>query len=176
MGKSYKNHTGYRVGIRCGMTGKKKVLVVLGSGGHTAQMLKLLKLLGDKYEYEYAVNDGDVLSTKKINGRVYTISNPRVYPYGITMWRLILCIEKSFITLVKSKPDAIISAGPGLTVPLFILGKLFRKKCIFLESWSRNSSRSQSGRFCYYIADLFFIQWPDMKKLYPKAIYAGRLS
>lgn len=158
------------------MTRKKKILVILGSGGHTAQMLKLLELLGDQYKYEYVVNNDDVLSSRKVDGKVYTIVNPRVYADRIKLGKLLLGAVQSIKTLIRSKPDAILSAGPGVTFPLFLFGKLFHAKCIFLESWSRAHSKSRSGFYCYFLADLFFVQWPEMKGKYPKAVYAGRLS
>ena len=55
------------------------------------------------------------------------------------------------------------------------IGKLLGKKIIFIESWSRIYKKSSSGKFAYLFANLFFVQWPEMKKQYPKAIYAGRL-
>ncbi len=157
---------------------KKKILAVLGSGGHTAQMLKLLNLFGDKYVYEYLINDDDLVTRKKISGKIYTLPNPRVFNENIFLKiiKTIYGFFKSINILIKSKPYAILSAGPGLTISLFYAAKLLGKKLIFLESWCRVNTKSVSGRFCYPISDLFFIQWKDLKKLYPKAIYAGRLS
>jgi len=47
---------------------------------------------------------------------------------------------------------------------------------IFIESWARVYSKSDSGKLVYPIADLFFVQWKEMEKVYPHAIYAGRLG
>ena len=44
---------------------KRKILIILGSGGHTAQMLKLLNLLGEDYDYEYVINREDQITRKK---------------------------------------------------------------------------------------------------------------
>lgn len=156
----------------------KKVLIVLGSGGHTAQMLRLLKLTGDRYEYEYVINDDDKVTSKKIKGKFYIIPNPRVYKESIIKkaYKTMKGFFLSFKIWKNSRAEAIISAGPGLTIPLFISGKILGKKTIYLESWSRAHSKSLSGKICYPLSDLFFVQWPDMKKNYPKAIYAGRLG
>jgi UDP-N-acetylglucosamine:LPS N-acetylglucosamine transferase len=158
---------------------KKRFLVVLGSGGHTAQILKLLDLLGNRYEYEYVIRYDDQLSRKKIKigGKVYRIHNPRSIKDNIFVIALktIRNATESLIILLKSKSDLILSAGPGSAVPLCVLGKLLGKKVIFLESWSRVYNPSYSGRLVYPFSDLFFVQWPEIKKEYPKAIYAGRL-
>jgi len=155
---------------------KMKILMVLGSGGHTAQMLKLIKMLGNKYNYEYLINRNDVVTPKKVSGKIYSIPNPRVFEASAfskvskTAWGFI----KSFFIILRF--DVIISAGPGLSVPAFYAAKFLGKKTIFIESWSRARSPSVSGRLCYPVSDLFFVQWPEMKKFYPRAVYAGRLG
>ena len=161
------------------MKKKKKFLVVLGGGGHTLQMIKLLDLLGKRYIYEYVVKYEDPLSNKKIKikGKTYKFHEPRAFRdnFFVTIFKLMRNIIESLIILFKSRPDVIISAGAGPAVPISILGKFFGIKIIFLESWSRVYNPSVSGKIVYHFADLFFVQWPDLLKKYPKAIYAGRL-
>jgi beta-1,4-N-acetylglucosaminyltransferase len=153
-----------------------KILIILGSGGHTAQMFKLLNLLGNKYQYGYLINSNDSVTPKKISGKIYAIPNPRIFGASVfskmskTIWGFI----KSIYIMLKF--DVVISAGPGISVPTFFAAKLLGKRTIFLESWSRAHSPSVSGRLCYPVSDLFFVQWPEMKKFYPKAVYAGRLG
>jgi len=158
---------------------KKKLLVVLGSGGHTAQILKLLDLLGRRYEYEYVIRYDDNLSEKKIKikGKIYKLHSPRAISDNIivVILKTIRNTIESSIILLKSKAEIILSAGPGSAVVISILGKLFGKKLIFLESWSRVYNPSLSGRLVYPFSDLFFVQWPEIKSKYSKAIYAGRL-
>lgn len=164
--------------IRSVVSVNKKVMMVLGSGGHTAQMLRLLKLLGGKYDYVYVVNNNDITTIQKINGKIYTIARTRSFgdSYIKIFFNAIRGIYKSFNVIRKERPYAIISSGPGLTIPLFIAGKIFGCKTIYIETWARAHTKSASGKVCYYIADKFFVQWPEMKKLYPDAIYAGRLG
>ena len=157
----------------------EKLVIVLGSGGHTAQMLKLANLLGKRYEYEYIIAKEDNLSEKKIkiSGKIYKIHRTR--EIGENLFTSILkqikgCFE-AFPIIKKSKAKTIIACGPHIAMPICFVGKLLGKKIIFVESWSRVYSKSYSGRFIYLFANLFFVQWPEMKKLYPKAIYAGRL-
>ncbi len=162
------------------MPRKKTLLIVLGSGGHTAQMLRLVKLLGKEFEYEYVIAKDDPLSEKKIGipGKVWRITRPR--SFDTPTWKAILNTLLAFFEAIKilSKSDsvAVISAGPGIAVPISYVAKLFGKKVIFLESWSRVWSPSRTGKLIYPISDLFFVQWPELKKVYPKAMYAGRLG
>jgi beta-1,4-N-acetylglucosaminyltransferase len=163
------------------MISKPKLIVVLGSGGHTTQMVRITEMLYDFYNFEYVVNDDDDKSIKKIKfiGDVHVIPRPRrVYDKSVirSVFLTIHSILKSFSIIMNSKSVGIVSAGPGLAVPLFIWASIFRKKRIFIESWSRVATKSTTGKICYYLSDLFFVQWPELTKRYPKAIYAGRLG
>jgi beta-1,4-N-acetylglucosaminyltransferase len=158
-----------------------KILIHLGMGGHTSQVLRLVDSIGDKYNYEYLIGDDDKTSTKKIKyqGKVHIVKNPRLMQ-DKSLFKVFLKMFPTtiqvFNLLRKTKPKAIISAGPSLTIPLFWVAKLFGIKTIFIESWVRVHNPSQAGRFCYKVSDLFLVQWEPMQKVYPKAIYAGRLS
>jgi UDP-N-acetylglucosamine:LPS N-acetylglucosamine transferase len=62
-----------------------------------------------------------------------------------------------------------------VAVPACALARLLGIKVIFVETGSRVTALSLTGRLMYRIANLFFVQWPDLVQRYPKAIYAGRL-
>ena len=47
------------------MISKPKLMIVLGSGGHTTQMVRITEMLHDSYDFEYVVNDDDDKSIKK---------------------------------------------------------------------------------------------------------------
>ena len=163
------------------MIPKPKLIIVLGSGGHTTQMIRITEMLHDFYDFEYVVNDDDDKSTKKIKfvGDVHVITRPRrIYDKSVirSVFLTIHSIFRSFRIIMNSKSVGIVSAGPGLAVPLFIWATIFGKKRIFIESWSRVGTKSTTGRICYYLSDLFFVQWPELNQRYPKAIYAGRLG
>lgn len=157
-----------------------RILVVLGSGGHTAQMIRLVGMLSLDHEISYMVGLDDRLSESKITrkGAVYRVHRARRHEDGLlkTVVKVVRLSFESLGVLRRAKPDAIINAGPGTAVPVSIVGKLLGKRIITIEDWSRVYSRSRSGRILYRFSDLFFVQWPEMLELYHKAVYAGRLS
>jgi len=157
-----------------------RILVVLGSGGHTAQMIRLVAMLSPDHAYSYMVGLDDHLSEAKITraGAVYRVHRARRHEDGLpkTIVKVVRLSFESLAVLWRAKPDAIVNAGPGTAVPVAVLGKVFGKKVITVEDWSRVYSRSRSGNILYHFSDLFFVQWPEMLKQYPKAVYAGRLS
>jgi len=156
-----------------------KVLVILGEGGHTTQMLKLVELLGPVHDYSYLIQKYDNTSEEKIRltGPVYRAIHPREKtPNLLTTLKLsFLCGIEECLILLRARPKAILGAGAGLAVPISVFGRLLGVKIIHVESASRVHSLSLTGKIMYRIAHLFFVQWEPLKKKYPKAIYAGRL-
>ena len=156
-----------------------RLLIVLGSGGHTKEMIRLVDLLGRRYEYCYLIAADDELSAKKIKvpGAVYRVLRPRWKDSGLFMvvLRTLLSAAQALVVLVRTRPQAIISTGPGPAVPASLLAKLFGAKVIYIETASRVYALSTSGKILYRFADLFFVQWPELLSRYPRAIYAGRL-
>lgn len=156
-----------------------KLLIVLGSGGHTKEMIRLVDLLGQGFEYSYLVSVDDPLSVQKIRvpGPVYQVIRPRWKdtPLPMVIIRTLLSAAQALVALVRARPRAIISTGPGPAVPASMLAKLLGIKVIFIETGSRVYALSSSGRILYRFADLFLVQWPELLPLCPKAIYAGRL-
>ncbi len=156
-----------------------KILVVLGSGGHTKEMIRLVDLLGERYEYGYLVAEDDELSAQKIkvSGPVYRVMRPRWKDTSLptAIARTLRSAVQALVALVRLRPHAIVSAGPGPAVPASLLARLLGIKVIYIETGSRVFALSSSGRILYRFADLFFVQWPELLESYPKAIYAGRL-
>ncbi len=156
-----------------------KLLIILGEGGHTTEMLNLVDLLGNKYNYYYIVSKEDNLSTDriKIKGKIFRLNRPRGKKTNIFSYffKTIMVGIKSIAILKHIMPTAIISTGPAIIVPVAIIGKFLNVKVIFIETGSRVNTASLTGKIMYYVADLFFIQWPILKHKFPKAIYAGRL-
>jgi len=143
-------------------------------------MLKLVDMLGDRFEYAYLIGKGDALSEEKIRikGEVYYTHSAREYGQNVfvTFLKVIRLAAESLVLIFRAKPKAIVSAGPGTAVPVSLIGKMLGRKVIFIEDWSRVYQKSGAGKIIYRFADLFFIQWPELQERYPDGIYAGRLS
>lgn len=152
---------------------RQTLLVVLGGGGHSAQMNRLVGLLGGAYEYEYVAAYGDA----NVPARSYRILNPREKKDRNWFWiacKLAVASVQSLGVLFRTRASTVIACGPALSVPVCILAKLFRKRVVYVESWSRVRTRSLSARLTRPFADLFFVQSSQLKA--PGAIYAGRLG
>jgi len=161
------------------MSHKLTLLVVLGDGGHTAEIIRLVELLGPNYNYTYIITTSDRISENKITiqGPIYYTTRP--HAKDDKAWQAALKLIYSFWQaaqlLHKIHPDAVLGSGPAVMVPVALLGKLTRAKIIFIETASRVTSLSLTGKIMMRVADLFFVQWKQLQKRYPHTIFAGRL-
>ena len=156
-----------------------KMLIVLGEGGHSTELLNLIKLMGTQYEYCYIVSKEDNLSIDRIThtGQIYKLDRPRgkYTSKMMAIWLTLKAFIDALFILLRVRPMAILSTGPAIAVPVSIVGKLLGAWIIFVETGSRIATLSLTGRIMYRWADLYFVQWPQLQQKLPKAIYAGRL-
>ena len=142
-------------------------------------MLALVDALGPDLEYAYLVVQDDEVSESKIRrpGRVYHVLRPRDKQHNFIRdaGKSLNSGFQSWKILRACKPDAVLSTGPSVAVPVCLLARLSGVKVIFVETGSRVTALSLTGKILYRVADLFFVQWPDLAARLPRAIYAGRL-
>ena len=89
------------------------------------------------------------------------------------LFKFVYNIIASFLYLIKENPSIIITTGAGASFPTCKLGKLLGKKVIYVESFAKLDDKSVTGEMVYPFADYFFVQWEEMKRIYPNAIYHG---
>ena len=152
----------------------KKVLFISSTGGHLSELLQLEPLF-KKYDY-HIITEKDESNESLKNKYGEKIS---FLPYG-TRSKLfqyifkytVLCF-KSVYYYFKIRPKVIITTGTHTAGPICILGKIFGSKIIYIETFANRNKKTATGRLIYPIADLFIVQWEEMLKLYPKAVYGG---
>ena len=80
---------------------------------------------------------------------------------------------KSLWIIIKERPDVVITTGVLAIIPLCVLMKLMKKKVVYIESFAKISSPTETGKLIYKFADRFYVQWESMKEFYPNALYLG---
>ncbi len=141
-------------------------------------MTQLAAQLAGRYEIVGIFTHEDFVAEKLKSYRHHFVKRPRISDEGYAWYFLktLLCFLQSLRVVVREWPAAVVSCGPSTAVPVMYAGKLLGRKIIFIESWSKISTKSITGKLVYPIADLFFVQWEEQLKLYPKATFRGRLS
>ncbi|XP_068154761.1 UDP-N-acetylglucosamine transferase subunit ALG14 [Drosophila tropicalis] len=179
--------------------------VILGSGGHTAEMCKINQALLDTGNEEnaflyqpirYIVANSDETSQQHLLTQMPQaklddfITVPRSRSVGqswissifTTLWAL----AWSCWLIWRDQPQLLLCNGPGTCVPYCyaaylwrLLGRLPRQtRIVFVESFCRVESLSLSGRLLMPIADMFVVHWPALAKRYENKQnlrYFGRL-
>lgn len=153
---------------------RKKVLFISSTGGHLSEMLRLSPMFE---KYDYFIITEKTKSNLGLKDKypdhvgylVYgTKKNILVYPF-----KLLFNCFKSLYYFIKFRPNVVITTGTHTAGPMCCIAKIFRKKVIYIETLANSKTKTATGRLVYHIADLFIVQWPEMLKLYPKAVYGG---
>lgn len=156
-----------------------RALVVLGEGGHTKEMLALVESLGNDLQYAYLLVEGDEVSQAKVTrpGPVYRVRRPRDKDHHFVRdaLRTLRSSFQSLGVLKAFRPDVVLASGPAVAVPVCLLARLMGRRVVFVETGSRVTRLSLTGKLLYPVATLFLVQWPELARQYRRAVYAGRM-
>lgn len=152
------------------MKKQMKVCFAASSGGHYEQLMMLKPLmekydsfiLAEKTEYSMEVKGIKTYYLKQVNRKENTC-----------LIKLIDNAVKSLGLFIKERPDAIICTGVLAMVPMCLLCKIFGKRLIYIESFAKVTTPTETGKLLYKFADQFYVQWESMLEVYPNALYLG---
>ncbi|MCD7903566.1 MAG: polysaccharide biosynthesis protein [Oscillospiraceae bacterium] len=147
-----------------------KVCFAASSGGHYEQIL-MLKPLMEKYD-SFIITEETLYKTTVKGERTYYLSQVNRKEKSFIP-RMIANTFKSLSIYRKEKPDIVISTGVLAMIPICLIAKISGKKLIYIESFAKVTSATETGKLMYKFADQFYVQWESMLNIYPKAIYLG---
>lgn len=174
---------------------KGHLMVLLGSGGHTGEMIRLLQTTNlEKMKITWLVSSGDSTSLEKVKNIEHTASSNSTYitlkrartvgqPWLLSVFTTLSSILSTLNALLhqKSYPDVLLINGPGTCVPvayvLFVMKflGLCRTRIVYVESLARVSGLSLSGRLVLPVSDRFLVQWEQLADQYQRAEFYGIL-
>ena len=147
-----------------------KVCLVGSSGGHLTHLYMLKPFWKDKDRFWVTFNKEDANSLLKKEKKYNCY-----FPTNRNLHNLVKNTFLAWKILRRERPDLIISSGAAVAVPFFYIGKLFGAKTVYIEVYDRVDKSTLTGRIVYPVTDKLIIQWKELKKVYPKAIYLGSL-
>lgn len=74
---------------------------------------------------------------------------------------------------IKERPDVVITTGAGVVIPTCLYAHFFGKKVIYIESFARMKSLNKTAQLLSKYSDMFIVQWEELLKIVPDAIYGG---
>ena len=169
------------------MNKKEIVMFVASQGGHFTELMKLKKLFG-KYD-SVLVTDNlkatkdieelrvfkDIAYSKATAERREKKAGEKPAPRWKGMWMYCKMFSVCLRIYLKYNPKVIISTGSHIAVPLFLYGKIFGSKTLYIESNAKVYTKSLTGKLVERLSHKIYVQWPEMQSVYPKAEYHGVL-
>lgn len=148
----------------------KKICLISSSGGHLEQIRQLKDVI---YNYDCFYVVTKTKATEAMKEKKYIVRDMIRSNKLIFIIQMIRMFFEQFLIFYKEKPDVIITTGAGVAIPMCVIGKIFNKKIIYIESFARINTPNKTGRFIYKFSDLFIVQWEELKIYYPNAVYGG---
>ncbi len=143
------------------------ILVIASSGGHLTQAMCATSTVAQEL---VLVSNKNMLDGKHF-ARVYTIRDTQHNPF-IHILNLLVAVR----ILRKEKPEAMFSTGGPICLPFALLAKLFRVRFVFLDTMSRVTELSNSGKLIkkFGLYDSFLCQWSSVAEQHSGIEYYGQ--
>jgi beta-1,4-N-acetylglucosaminyltransferase len=151
-----------------------RILLPSSAGGHLAELLQLRELLSS-CDCLFVTEDLP-LTRQILAGRACKFVRPKGSNRNWVFWlNFLINWFLALPILLSFRPHAIVTAGSHTAIPFCYLGKLLRCKVIYILSFARIDSGEAAATAVYPIADLFFVQWEQVRRIYPKSVFVGPL-
>ncbi len=157
-------------GTRPGSVRTGGIMLVGSSGGHLAQLLALEPwwALKDRHWVTFPTPDAESLLEREHVTWAH-------YPTTRNVPNLLRNTRLAVRTLLRRRPDAIVSTGAGVALPFFVFGRLLGIPTIYIEVFDRIDSRTLTARLCAPFTTTLLVQWEEQRALYPHATLVGTL-
>lgn len=163
--------------------------IVLGSGGHTTEMLKLVSRL-DRNIFTpriYYLADTDQFSLSRLeqlegDRTDYTVCRiPRAREVKQSYLSSVFTFTRACLAcwrlVTSNKVDVLLINGPGTCVPVALCYYLTCcwRQIIYVESICRVKTLSLTCKIVKSFATVTLVQWPELAEKYPGTTYIGKL-
>jgi len=166
-------------------------LMVLGSGGHTTEMLWMLGSLPEVASgttmgldrlapRRYLIADTDKMSQTKLDAfdkdcKVMRVKRSREVGQSFitSIFTTFIAFIQCFIAIFRDTPSIVICNGPGTCIPVLLAVFIIRIlkwtdiETVYIESVARVEHLSLSGKLVQKLnlSDRFVVQWPALSKI-----------
>lgn len=174
---------------------KRIVVTGGGSGGHISSATSIIKSITAKYEiseknFLYIGGDLGMVGEEKGDSLEMRLFKDELFPKAYIragklqrsldleslklLLRTFLGFLDSYKILKNFKPEILISTGGFVSVPVCIVGKLFKAK-IYLHE--QTASVGLANKIISRISDKIFVTYPSSEKYFPKnrVLHTGNL-
>eukprot|EP01112_Ceratiomyxa_fruticulosa_P017266 TRINITY_DN5349_c0_g1_i2.p1 TRINITY_DN5349_c0_g1~~TRINITY_DN5349_c0_g1_i2.p1 ORF type:complete len:393 (-),score=46.69 TRINITY_DN5349_c0_g1_i2:97-1275(-) len=165
---------------------KTNTMIVIGSGGHTFEMMRILDgmSMSNFTPRAYVLAETDKMGESKIvdkegppGKKPYTVSRiPRSrhvgQSYFTSIFTTLVSLYYCLFLVWHYCPDLVLCNGPGTCIPIVFAAWFFslirpgyRCNIVYIESVARVRGLSLSGLIAKYLATGFVVQWPSLSQV-----------
>ena len=148
---------------------RPRVMLVCCQGGHFMQMLALKPAWADLQRIWVTTRAADTEALLTDEQAIFAY-----VPTARSIKNMLRNLWLAAVVVKKHRPDVLLATGGGVTVPLFVVGKLMGARLIYVESLTRVDGPSLTGTLVYPLVDRFFVQWPEAATR-PRMEFVGNL-
>lgn len=145
-----------------------KLCLVSSSGGHWEQLQRLQPLI-EKFNGFYVSEKTMFSCNAKYLMKQTDLKDKWMIP------KMLYNLIKTILIWYREKPDFVITTGTMVAYPFYLLTRIYKKKFIYIETFSRIYDGTKAGKIMYKHSDLFITQWETLSNIYPKAVYGGSI-
>lgn len=149
-----------------------KICFAASTGGHYEQLMMLRPLM-EKYDSFVLTEETDYETSLKDKKTYYLHQVNRKEKLFIP--EMIGNSLRSLGIFVREQPDVVICTGVLAMIPMCLLAKAFGRKLIYIESFAKVTTPTETGKLMYRFADQFYVQWESMLEVFPNAKYVGSI-
>lgn len=147
-----------------------KICFAASSGGHYEQLMMLRPLMEKYSSFVITERTSYQAQDEKIKTYYMAQVNRREKTFPVKM---LANAFRSLWLFLCEKPDIVICTGVLAMIPMCLIAKIAGKKLIYIESFAKVTSPTETGKLLYKFADQFYVQWEPMLECYPDAVYMG---
>jgi len=147
-----------------------KVCLVCSTGGHLLELFRMRSAWEGMERFWVTFEGPD--SRCLLKGEQVIIG---YHPTNRNVWNLIKNMGVAIRALWREKPNMIVTTGAGIALPFAYVGWLMRIPTVYVESYTRITGFSLTGKLVYPIAKHVLVQWPELAARYRKAEFGGQV-
>ncbi|MFH1039059.1 MAG: PssD/Cps14F family polysaccharide biosynthesis glycosyltransferase [PVC group bacterium] len=145
-----------------------KIALVASSGGHLYELFSLKNFYRPRSRFwvSFDTEDARYLLCDERVFWAYHPTNRSIKNFFRNLWLALRILR-------RERPDVLISTGAGVGVSFIYAARLLGIRTVYLESLTRITNLSLSGRLVYPLVDLFLVQWEHLTLTYPRVVFRG---
>jgi UDP-N-acetylglucosamine:LPS N-acetylglucosamine transferase len=142
-----------------------KICIVSSCGGHLTEVRALMPAYGP-YDHVYVLNDRALLPDDMQGRTLFITHSERDWKFLVNLW-------EAWRILRAERPHVILSTGAGPAVPFALVARWLGIRILFIETITRVTAPSLTGKLMHRLADDFYYQWPGLARFFPRGTLGG---